>query len=83
MTNAKSAILSLPTELRVKIFEMVSEARRWHVAGREDGDGVRLQECYAYGWERRVDVAEQCLGKQCVENDDKSLPATNLALLLV
>ena len=83
VTDAKSAVLSLSTELRVKIFEMVIEARGRHVAGCEDGDGVRLQECYVYGWERTVDVAEQCLGKQCIDNYGKSLPATNLALLLV
>jgi hypothetical protein len=38
MANAKYAILRLPTELRVKIFELVVESRRWHVV-KSQGSG--------------------------------------------
>lgn len=89
VANAKFAILSLPTELRVKIFEMVVvvEPRRWHVFMSESRGEVRLQECHARGFKATEDVAEQCHDKGCsekTENPDNKRPSlTNTPLLLV
>ena len=66
---------------------MVVEARIWHIVKRGDGGAVCLQECYAYGPKRTVDIADQCLGEQCGEKanhpDHKGLLFKNTALLLV
>lgn len=83
--NAKSAILRLPTELRVKTFEMVVvvEPRRWHVVKGKGRGKVCLQECC----KASVDVTEQCLetrcGKQTEDPDDGRPSPTNNPLLLV
>jgi len=84
VANATSAILRLPTELRVNIFEMVlaDEPRRWHVVKSESSGPVCLREC-----ETTADATRQCLGKQCGEKTvdpvNKRPSLTNTALLLV
>lgn len=89
VANAKSAILRLPTELRVKIFEMVVivEPRRWHVFMSATRGEVCLQECHARGCKATEDVAEQCLDSKCGEKgedpDSKRPSLTNTPLLLV
>jgi len=86
MANAKFAILRLPTELRAKIFELLVEARRWHVVKSQGSGEVCLQECYARESKATADVTEQCLGEQCGEQakvpGNKGPPLTNTALLL-
>ncbi|KAM0710810.1 hypothetical protein Q7P35_001548 [Cladosporium inversicolor] len=87
VANTTSAILRLPTELRVNIFEMAIEARRWHVVKGEVRGDVRLQACYVHGCKATVDVTEQCLdAEQCGEKandpDTKDLLLMNTATLL-
>lgn len=87
MANAKSAIIRLSTELRVKIFEIVVEARRWHIAKSQDRGKVCHQECRMRGSKATADATEQCLEARCCvkagKPNHKSSPLTNAAPALV
>jgi hypothetical protein len=84
----KPHILSLPPELRVKIFEMVIEFQRWHIQSNEKETGVHFHECHVHNASGAVDPLQQCLeshdkGTCDPERQIREPRSTNTTLLLV